>query len=70
MSLSALMISAKPISGMRRSFQSMKIMKSYAAFVMNKCAKSIQALASNLKVLGSIRRTSNCDTLSDLQFYK
>ena len=48
----------------------MKIMKSYAAFAENLCAKSIQALVSNLRVQGSIQQTSNCDTPSDLRFYK
>jgi hypothetical protein len=50
---------AKPISDMRRSSKSMRIMKSNVAYAMNLCAKSIQALVSNLKVLGSIQQISN-----------
>ena len=48
----------------------MKIMKFYAAFAVNLCAKSIQALVSNLRVLDSIQQIQNSDTRSDLRFYK
>ena len=36
----------------------MKIMKSNAGYAMNLCVKSIQALASNLRVQGSTVRTN------------
>lgn len=58
MSLSVQTRSAKPISDMRRSSVSMKIMKSSVVCAMNLCVKSIQALASNLRVQGSIVRTN------------
>jgi hypothetical protein len=41
----------------------MKNMKSYAGFVVNKCVKSIQASASNSKVLDSIQQTSKTTRL-------
>jgi len=55
----------------------MKIMKLYAGFVMNLCAKSIQALVSNLKVLVSIQQINSAtrslqganNLCSDLRFY-
>ena len=36
----------------------MKIMKSNVGYAMNQCAKSIQALVSNLRVQGSIQQTN------------
>jgi hypothetical protein len=48
----------KPISDMRRSSKSMKIMKSSVAYAMSRCVKSIQVLVSNLRVLGSTVRTN------------
>jgi hypothetical protein len=59
MSLNVQTINAKPISDMRRSFQSMKIMKLYAAFVTSKCVKSIQALGFNLRARDSIQQTQS-----------
>jgi hypothetical protein len=43
----------------------MRIMKSSVVYAMNLCAKSIQALASSLRVQGSIQQISNLSTPVD-----
>ena len=55
------MISAKPISGTRRSFQSMKNMKLYVGSVMSLCARYIPALRSRSKALDFTAQTTEAE---------
>jgi hypothetical protein len=65
MSLNVPMINARQISDMRRSSVSMKIMKWNVGCAISQCVRFIQALASNLRVQGSIQQINKLSTPVD-----